>query len=311
MFDNELQQIIVLFIYLVVFLVLKVKDDEVLIVKVCEVLVSIDDLIKNIVICEIECIFICNVVIGYCVWQLLVGFMLLCELKLFCEIKGVIYIVVFMLGDLLYYICVCIMDLIVVFECNLLMVFGDVVEVVDDVVGFCYFDGCDLFDFVDGIVNLEGLLLLEVIIVGDEDLEYVGGSYVVVQKYLYNFDVWCVQKIEVQEVIIGCIKYDNIELDDVLVDVQKLYKMLCIIEDVDGEYEILCDNMLFVNLGCGEYGIYFIGYMCCLWVIEKMFECMFIGNFVLLYDCIFDFFIVIIGVIFFVFLCKVLVDLGE
>lgn len=41
--------------------------------------------------------------------------------------------------------------------------------VVDEVVGFCYFDFCDLFGFVDGMVNLIGYDIGVLMLVGSED----------------------------------------------------------------------------------------------------------------------------------------------
>ncbi|WP_369469716.1 Dyp-type peroxidase, partial [Enterobacter cloacae] len=161
------------------------------------------------------------------------------ELKPFREIKGAAHTAVSTPGDLLYHIRARTMDLIVAFERNLLMAFGDAVETVDDVAGFRYFDGRDLLDFVDGTANPEGLSLPEATIVGDEDPAHAGGSYVVVQKYLHNLDAWRAQKTEAQEAIIGRTKHDNIELDDAPADAQKSHKTLCTIEDADGEHEIL------------------------------------------------------------------------
>ncbi|MBN9276851.1 MAG: Dyp-type peroxidase [Hyphomicrobium sp.] len=233
------------------------------------------------------------------------------ELAPFREIKGATHTAVSTPGDLLYHIRARTMDLIVAFERNLLMAFGDAVEAIDDVAGFRYFDGRDLLDFVDGTANPEGLSLPEATIVGEEDPEHAGGSYVVVQKYLHNLDAWRAQKTEAQEAIIGRTKHDNIELDDAPADAQKSHKTLCTIEDADGEHEILRDNMPFANPGRGEYGTYFIGYTRRLWVIEKMLERMFIGNPAPLHDRILDFSTATTGVTFFAPSRKVLADLGE
>lgn len=113
--------------------------------------------------------------------------------------------------------------------------------------------------------------------------------------------VWNVLLVDMQEMIFGCLKVDNIELDDVVEGYQQLYKSFVIIEDDDGiEYDIIRDNMLFGSFGVGEFGMYFFGYFCYLWVIQWMFECMFIGELVGMYDWLFDFFIVFIGLVFFV-----------
>ena len=184
--DNEPQQITAPLTHSAAFLVLTVKDDDASLAKVREVLASTDDLIKNTAIREIERTFTCNVAIGHRVWAPLMGSTPPRELKPFQEVKGATHTAVSTPGDLLYHIRARTMDLIVAFERNLMMAFGDAVDAVDDVAGFRYFDGRDLLDFVDGTANPEGLSLPDATIVGDEDPDHAGGSYVVVQKYLHN-----------------------------------------------------------------------------------------------------------------------------
>ncbi|WP_312252649.1 Dyp-type peroxidase [Stenotrophomonas sp.] len=309
--DNEPQQITAPLTHCAAFLVLKVKDDADSIATVRQVLGSTDDLIKNTAIREIERTFTCNVAIGHRVWAPLVGSTPPRELKLFREIQGATHTAVSTPGDLLYHIRARTQDLIVAFERNLLLAFGDAVETVDEVAGFRYFDGRDLLDFVDGTANPEGLSLPEATIVGDEDPDHAGGSYVVVQKYLHNLAAWRAQKTEAQEAIIGRTKHDNMELDDAPADAQKSHKTLCTIEDADGEHEILRDNMPFARPGHNEYGTYFIGYTRRLWVIEQMLERMFIGNPAPLHDRILDFSTAVTGVTFFAPSRKVLADLAE
>jgi putative iron-dependent peroxidase len=231
------------------------------------------------------------------------------ELAPFKEIKGAKHTAVSTEGDLLYHIRAGSADLIIEFEKLLLEAFGDSVTALDDVAGFRYFNGRDLLEFVDGTANPVGLALPEATIVGDEDPDYAGGSYVVIQKYLHNMAAWRAQKVETQEAIIGRTKFDNVELPDAT-EGQKSHKTLCTIEDSQGEYDILRDNMPFAVPGKGEYGTYFIGYCRYLWVIEKMLERMFIGNPPPLHDRILDFSTAVSGVTFFVPARKFLSDLG-
>ena len=51
-------------------------------------------------------------------------------------------------------------------------------------------------------------------LVGDEDRQYAGGSYVVTQKYLHTMSAWKAIGADEQERFIGRTKVDNIELDD-------------------------------------------------------------------------------------------------
>ena len=142
--------------------------------------------------------------------------------------------------------------------------------VVDEVSGFRYFDARDLLGFVDGTANPNGLDLPASALVGDEDADFAGGSYVVVQKYLHDLSAWGRIPTPLQEEIIGRTKIDNIEIDDDDAP-RKSHKSLATIVDADGnEHDILRDNMPFGRPGRQEFGTYFIGYSRYLWVIEKM-----------------------------------------
>lgn len=293
------------------FLVLTVKDDETSLAKVRSVLGSTDDLIKNITIRDISRTFTCNVGIGHRIWDQLTGRPAPKELAPFKEIKGAKHTAVSTPGDLLYHIRAKSMDLIVEFEKILLEAFGDAVVPVDDVAGFRYFDGRDLLEFVDGTANPDGLALPAATVVGDEDPNCAGGSYVVIQKYLHDLVAWRAQEVETQERIIGRTKYDNTELPDAPAPDQKSHKTLCTITDAQGEHDILRDNMPFANPGRAEYGTYFIGYSRHLWVIEKMLERMFIGDPPPLHDRILDFSKALTGVVFFAPARQFLANLGD
>jgi putative iron-dependent peroxidase len=96
----------------------------------------------------------------------------------------------------------------------LLQTLGDAVTMIDEVSGFRYFDARDLLGFVDGTANPVGHEIGETALVGDEDPEFAGGGYVVVQKYLHDLSAWGGTSTALQEEIIGRTKIDNIELDD-------------------------------------------------------------------------------------------------
>jgi putative iron-dependent peroxidase len=155
---------------------------------------------------------------------------------------------------------------------------GDAVEVVDETVGFRYFDARDLLGFVDGTANPVGPAVPTSVLVAEEDSSAAGGSYIVVQKYVHDLKGWGALKTEGQEAVIGRTKLDNIELDDATSG-QRSHKTLTTIEDENGdEHGILRDNMPFGSPGSGEFGTYFIGYSRRLWVIERMMERMFTGD---------------------------------
>ena len=175
------------------------------------------------------------------------------------------------------------------FERILLDNLGAAVTVVDEVSGFRYFDARDLLGFVDGTANPTGLDLPASALVGDEDADFAGGSYVVVQKYLHDLNAWGKTPTHLQEEIIGRTKIDNIEIDDDDAP-RKSHKSLNTITDADGnEYDILRDNMPFGRPGQQEFGTYFIGYTRYLWVIEKMLQRMYVGDPPGAYDRLLDF----------------------
>ncbi|MFT4993676.1 MAG: putative iron-dependent peroxidase [Paraglaciecola sp.] len=85
------------------------------------------------------------------------------------------------------------------------------VELIEEVRGFRYLDGRDFTGFVDGTENPRGLRKLDVAIVGDDDPDFAGGSYLHVQRYRHNLDKWQLLPVSRQEGVIGRTKADNVE----------------------------------------------------------------------------------------------------
>ncbi len=293
------------------FLVLCVRDDEASLARVRSVLGSTSDLVKNITARDITATFTCNVAISHRAWRPLVGKPPPRELRPFKELQGATHRAPATPGDLLYHLRARSMDLIVEFEKLLLEALGEAVVTQDEVTGFRYFDGRDLLEFVDGTANPDGLALPDATLVGEEDPDHAGGSYVVIQKYLHDLPAWRAQATEAQEGIIGRTKQDNRELPDAAAPEQKSHKTLCTIADDQGEHAILRDNMPFASPGRGEYGTYFIGYTRYLWVVEKMLERMFLGDPPPLHDRILDFSRATTGVTFFAPARGLLDSLGD
>ena len=158
-------------------------------------------------------------------------------------------------------------------------------DVVDEVHGFRYFDARDLLGFVDGTENPTGALAAKSAVVGEEEPDFCGGSYVVVQKYLHDLDKWNALTVEQQETVIGRSKLDNIELGTP----GPSHVNLTTITDPDGtEHKILRDNMPFGAVGTREFGTYFIGYTARVDVLEDMLRRMYIGDPPGSYDRILD-----------------------
>jgi putative iron-dependent peroxidase len=272
-----------------VFLVVSVAKDETALAAASAALGGLDDLVKTVGFRDLPARLSCIVGVGRDLWDRLHIDKRPQELKPFAPIQGPAHYAPSTPGDLLFHIRSERADLCFEFERILLDSLGTAVTVIDEVSGFRYFDSRDLLGFVDGTANPNGLDLPLSALVGDEDADFAGGSYVVVQKYLHDLGAWAKIPTPVQEEIIGRTKIDNIEIDDDDAP-RKSHKSLTTIVDADGhEYDILRDNMPFGRPGQGEFGTYFIGYSRYLWVVEKMLQRMYIGEPQGAYDRILDF----------------------
>jgi porphyrinogen peroxidase len=191
-------------------------------------------------------------------------------------------------GDVLFHIRARRMDLCFELASQIMNRIADAVAVADEVHGFGFFDQRDLLGFVDGTENPDGEAALEAMLIGDEDPEFAGGSYVIVQKYLHDLKSWNSLSTEAQERIIGRTKLTNVELDEAVKPSFAHNELTKIVENGE-EIKIVRDNMPFGEVGKGEYGTYFIGYARSPRTIEQMLENMFVGKPPGNYDRILDF----------------------
>jgi putative iron-dependent peroxidase len=173
-------------------------------------------------------------------------------------------------------------------------------EVVDEVHGFRSFDDRDVLGFVDGTENPEGVAAREAVLIGGEDPEFAGGSYVVVQKYLHDLQAWDALSTEEQELIVGRTKLTDIELPDE-VKPGNSHLALNVITGPEGEErQIMRFNMPFGRVGAAEFGTYYIAYARTSELIEQMLANMFIGDPPGNTDRILDFSTAVSGGLFFV-----------
>lgn len=136
------------------------------------------------------------------------------ELQPFEEIKGVKLTAVSTPGDLLFHIRCKQMGLCFEFASIIDQKLRGVVESIDETHGFRYRDGKAIIGFVDGTENPavdEDPYRFAVI---DEDPEFMGGSYVFVQKYIHDMVAWNALPVEEQEKVIGRRKFNDVELSD-------------------------------------------------------------------------------------------------
>ncbi|TGJ84175.1 dyp-type peroxidase [Xylaria hypoxylon] len=287
------------------FLVFSVTRTDSSIQAIRRVLSSIPDITKNISIRDVNANLTCVVGIGSGAWDSLMKLPYPAELHPFPEVRGAKKTAVSTPGDLLFHIRSERRDLCFELERQLIDKLGDTVRLEDQTVGFRYFDARDLLGFVDGTANpVSPSDISDAVMISESDdgsdATAVGGSYVVVQKYLHDLKAWKALSTEQQEAVIGRTKSDNIELEDADDGQQQAHKTLATIEDASGkEHAVLRDNMPFGSPSAGQYGTYFIAYTRHLWVVEKMMERMFLGHPPGLHDRILDFSTPITGSTFF------------
>jgi porphyrinogen peroxidase len=284
-----------------VFLVLAARDGDAALAGIRAVLGGVGDLVKNVGFRDLGGRLSCIVGIGSELWDRLSPGRRPAELRPFTEVRGPVHAAPSTPGDLLFHVRAEREDMTFELERQLLDLIGDAAHVVDETIGFRYFDARDLLGFVDGTANPSGAELPDAALIGAEaDPHFAGCSYAVVQKYLHDMAGWTALSTEDQEAIIGRTKLDNVELDDDDAPRKSHKTLATIADDAGGELAILRDNMPFGRPGAGEFGTYFIGYAGRLWVIEQMIERMFVGVPDGAYDRLLDFSTAVTGSTFFV-----------
>jgi len=203
-------------------------------------------------------------------------------------------------GDLLFHLRAQRMDVCFELAGQLMNRLTGRAQIVDEVHGFKYFDERDLLGFVDGTENPAGAAALAAALIGDEDPEFAGGSYVIVQKYLHELEAWNALPVEDQERAIGRTKLADIEMPDDVKPANSHVALNTIVDETGEQRQIVRDNMPFGRVGEGEFGTYFIGYAATPEVTEEMLRNMFIGSPPGNHDRILDFSTAVTGSLFYV-----------
>jgi porphyrinogen peroxidase len=237
--------------------------------------------------------------VGSAAWDRLFADPRPAELHPFRELAGPRYRAVSTPGDLLLHIRHERMDLCFEFASQVMSRLAGAVTIADEVHGFRYFDERDLLGFVDGTENPVGTAAVTAALVGGEDPEFAGGSYVIVQKYLHDLDAWNALSTEDQERAIGRSKLSDIEMPDEIKPVNSHVALNTIIDPDGTQRQILRANMPFGDLSRGEFGTYYIAYAATPAVTEQMLTNMFIGNPPGNTDRILDFSTAVTGCLFF------------
>jgi putative iron-dependent peroxidase len=281
-----------------IFLVVTIKpglDNCALVRSLCSDLAA---LVRAVGFRDIEAGLSCVVGFGSEAWDRLFGQPRPLNLHPFREIRAGARHAVSTPGDLLFHIRARRMDLCFELAMQIMERLAGAASPVDEVHGFRYFDDRDLMGFVDGTENPNGQAAIDATIVGDEDISFAGGSYVIVQKYLHDLAAWNALTTEAQELIVGRKKLSDIELDDATKPTSAHSALTTIVEN-GKEIKILRDNMPFGRASQGEFGTYFIGYSRSPLTIEQMLENMFVGRPTGNYDRLLDFSRPVTGNLFF------------
>ena len=136
------------------------------------------------------------------------------ELKDFQPIKGSKHTAVATEGDLHFHIRAHNPSLAYDMAAAISDVLQPIAHCIVNVQGFRYWDGRAIIGFVDGTENPRGEEREQFAVVGDEDPNYQGGSYLFVQKYVHDMNAWRALPVSEQEKVIGRSKEMDIEMDE-------------------------------------------------------------------------------------------------
>ncbi len=135
----------------------------------------------------------------------------------------------------------------------------DLAVLIEEVKGFRYLDNRDLTGFVDGTENPKGLHRQSVALVGEEDKEFKGGSYIHIQRYQHELAQWDKLKVKTQEDIIGRTKEKNHEYSSFNKPKTSHIRRTGLKDDEGNAIEILRQSMPYGDMK--EQGLFFIS--CC------------------------------------------------
>ena len=243
----------------------------------------------------------CVVGIGAQMWdRLFVGAPRPAGLHPFQQIVGGVHTAVSTPGDLLFHLRAKQLDLCFELAGQLMNRLAGHVDVADEVHGFRFFDERDMLGFVDGTENPPGEAAVAAVTIGDEDPDFAGGSYVIVQKYLHDLDAWNALTVEEQNAAFGRHKLTDIEIPDDEKAPNSHVALNTIVDAEGAQRQIVRDNMPFGAVGKREFGTYYIGYAATPDVTEEMLRNMFIGKPPGNHDRILDFSTPLTGCLFFV-----------
>ncbi len=163
--------------------------------------------------------------------------------------------------------------------------------------GYRYLDSRDLTGFIDGTENPKGDERAQAALIGKEDPEFEGGSYVAAQRYVHNLERWRTIDVSEQERVIGRTKPDSRELSDSRKP-PTAHIARVVIEENGKELEILRHSYPYGTLR--ERGLFFVAYTKDLDIFDRMLARMMGASGDGLHDRLMDFTRPVTGAAFFV-----------
>ncbi|WP_299264270.1 Dyp-type peroxidase [uncultured Psychrosphaera sp.] len=139
---------------------------------------------------------------------------------------------------------------------RLVSLFGEMIELIEQVPCFRYLDGRDLTGFVDGTENPKGRNRRDVALV--KHGTFASGSYLHVQRYRHNLARWDKVPTEEQELIIGRTKIDDIEMSKEDMPDTSHVKHASLKDENGNSLELMRQSMPYGN--ASTQGLLFISY---------------------------------------------------
>lgn len=168
--------------------------------------------------------------------------------------------------------------------CQLLQPHADLLE---EVKGFRYLDGRDLTGFVDVAHNPKGMQKFAMAIVGDDDIDFAGGSYIHVQRYQFNLRKWQMLHESNQEDVMGCKKNSGVLLEQDLMADYSHAKRVNYTADNAEHIELLRQNMPYGDMSI--QGMMFVSCAKSPQAFKKMLRSMIFGTEQGMYDKLLDY----------------------
>jgi len=151
----------------------------------------------------------------------------------------------------------------VVFECmsQFMQFLNPITTTQEETHGFRYLEGRAIIGFIDGTEAPSGPDSPPWALVGEEDPEFLNGSYAFLQRWIHNMKFWENLGTEEQERAVGRRKYSDLELADDQKSQDPAAHNIASKLEIDGEEKkIIRMNVPFSYPAMNQTGTMFIGY---------------------------------------------------